>query len=153
MSVRGYGGIASPSTPCHHRSRGLCTMTQRPVHSFGLAAGPTGDPTTRHEQPESTSHTCLPPMPVGITRTHHSPPSLASPAVRATEARLSPPHAPYSHAFRARSLALTADAAVWPLCACLQPQHMADGARAWRPPSASLSKGALIHMPRRQAAT
>ena len=58
-------------------------------------------------------HACPPPIPPGIARAACHPPGLAPPAVRATEARLSPSHPPSPRAFLARSLAKAAHAVVF----------------------------------------
>jgi hypothetical protein len=56
---------------------------------------------------------CPPPIPPGTARTPWSRPKVGGLAERAIEARLSPSRPPYPRAFLARSLALTAHAAVW----------------------------------------
>ena len=65
-------------------------------------------------------HACPPPIPPGIAHIPCTPPALASPAVRTTEARLSPFCPSYPRAFLARSLALTAHTAVSALGTHLQ---------------------------------
>lgn len=72
---------------------------------------------TRHICPTAPHspalRTCPPPISPGIARIPRTPPSSASPAVRATEARLSPSHPPSPRAFLARSPAPAAHAVVW----------------------------------------
>ena len=66
------------------------------------------------DSPQSPApHACPPPIPPRIARTLRPPPGLAPPAVRATEARLSPSHPPSPRAFLARSPAPAAHAVVW----------------------------------------
>ena len=63
---------------------------------------------------------CPPPIPPGTARTLWGRPKVGGLAERATEARLSPFRPPYPRAFLARSLALTAHAAVSALGTHLQ---------------------------------
>ena len=93
-------------------------------------------------------HACPPPILPGIARIPRTPPGLASPAVRATEARPSPFQSSYPRAFLARSLALTAHAARSALSrpfAGRSARLMALGRRALRPQARPLVRAPICH--------
>ena len=93
-------------------------------------------------------HACPPPISPGIAHIPCTPPGSASPAVRATEARLSPFRPPYPRAFLARSLALTAHAARSALSrpsAGRSARLMALGRRALRPQARPLVRTPICH--------
>ena len=86
----------------------LCEARRYRTHRFGPGTAKAGPSSCQKALTSPIDFPCIPPS---IARTSSLPTKVATPAERATEARLSPSHPPYPRALLSQSLVLTAHAA------------------------------------------